>query len=88
MFPLSTPPNPFDPAQLSKTIDAAVASIPPGQHGAILLHGDLIDGTPTGGFTIVEKVDDHWAVSVDGSISENGAGHLDPSIGFIVKGSW
>jgi hypothetical protein len=81
----------FTPAIIANAVhqnlDGALASIPAGQKGAVLTHVSLANGQPTGGLTVVEKVGDHWAVGGDISFGTV-AGHLDPAVGFSVKGSW
>ena len=61
-----------------------VSPLPP----AITMPVDLESGHPTGGFTVLEKFGgDHWGVALDGSVGLAN-GHLDPSIGLALKGSW
>lgn len=85
---MSPTPNPFDYASTSKaihaTLDQALATIPPGKRGALLMQLDLANGTPVAHFTVAGHIDGNWEVAAGGAWD----GKATPSAQIAVMGSW
>lgn len=80
--------TPFDAAALSKAVhaslDQALATIPPGKRGALLMQVQMVNGTPMAGFTVAGHINGNWEIAAGGSWD----GKTKPSAQIAVMGAW
>lgn len=82
------PPDPLSPSVIAKsvhdTLDQAMAAIPAGKSGAVLIDGTIgLDGKPAAQAVIVQKIGANWAVAA--SAAWDGA-HVEGKV--AIEGSW